>query len=365
MRNYNKALIIGAVLLLGGGLGFIMYGFSATGSIEKTESFIYDPNSPDLIEELTFNVDLGSLLFKYNTSPATSYAKIDVNIEISGLYMEGKTYQNFFTPSIEWWDNATATFNLQPIPDVWYNPSHWFKSYNISVVVTLRTDVVYDLTAVTDVGAINMHSVPDGVLLNGISFTSSTGAITLSTLGNNEFSEKVRLESSTGKVVFSATKTNFTQGFSGLTSTGSLSLNFTNCLMGDDLIESSDTGSVTLKSYNMIYTKDIILNLESDTGSIDVELCQYITMGANVTGTWETNTGNIDVLYRDNLVDTDVRFIGSTSLGSFNYVDNATMVITGIGDNIYSTLNYGDAANNYVFSLDTSTGSINANAQSA
>ncbi|MHA1234094.1 MAG: hypothetical protein ACTSQL_03295 [Promethearchaeota archaeon] len=364
MRNYKIALIIAVALIVGGGLGFVIYGFVASGSIENSFNFTYEPSSPDPIEDLTINVDIGSILFKYNTSPSTSYAKIDVSIEIAGLYMEGKTYLNFFNPSTEWWDNGTATFNLLALPAVWYEPSHWFKSYNITIAVTLRTDVVYDLTALTAVGSIEML-VSDDVILNGTSLTSSTGSIKFTTLGNNEFQGKVRLESSTGSVESSAAKTNFTRGFRALTSTGSLTLNYTNCLMGDNLIGTVSTGSVTFKSYNMVYTKDIILNLETSTGSIYVDLYQYISMGANVTGSWQTSTGSVDVLYRDNLVDTDVRFVGSTSLGSIDYTTHATMVITGPGSNIYSTLNHGDAMYRYTFSLDTSTGSINANAQSA
>ncbi|MHA1507762.1 MAG: hypothetical protein ACTSO6_03550 [Promethearchaeota archaeon] len=363
MRNYKIALIIAVALIIGGGLGFVIYGFVASGSIENSFNFTYEPSSPDPIEDLTINVDIGSILFKYNTSSTTSYAKIDVSIEIAGLYMEGKTYLNFFNPSTEWWDNGTATFNLLALPAVWYEPSHWFKTYNITIAVTLRTDIVYDLTALSHVGSIEML-VSDGVFLNGTSLTSSTGSIKLTTLGNNEFQGKVSLESSTGSVESSTAKTNFTRGFNALTSTGSLSLNFTNCLMEDNLMGKVSTGSVSFKSYNMVYTKDIVLNLESSTGSIDAELYQYITMGANITGVWETDTGSVDVLYRDNLIDTDVRFVGSTSLGSINYTPHASMEITGLGS-IYSTFSYGDAMYRYVFSLDTSTGSVNANAQSA
>jgi len=364
MRNYKIALIIAVALIVGGGLGFVIYGFVASGSIENSFNFTYEPSSPDPIEELNFNIDIGKILFTYNTSPTTSYAKIDVDIEVAGLYLEGKTYTDFFNPSTQWWDNVTGTFNLQTLPDVWFNPSHWFKSYNITVAVTLRTDVVYDLTALTAVGSIEML-VSDDVILNGTLLTSSTGTIKLTTLGNNEFQGKIKLETSTGSVELSAAKTNFTRGFRALTSTGSLSLNYTNCLMGDNLIGTVSTGSVTFKSYNMVYTNDISLNLETSTGSIDAELTQKISMGANVTGSWQSSTGSIDVLYRDTLVNTNVRFVGSTSLGSINYVSHATMEITGPGSNIYSTLNYGDGMYIYLFSLDTSTGSVNANAQSA
>jgi len=363
MRNYNKAIIIIAVLLVGGGVGFIAYGFATTGSIENSFNFTYEPISPDAIEDLTFNVDIGTILFKYNTSPTIYYAEIDVDLEIEGWYMEGKTYENFFSPDTEWWDNTTATFNLIALSDVWFDPSHWFKSYNITVAVTLRTDVIYDLTALTSVGSIEML-VSDGVTLNGTSLTSSTGSIKFDTLGNNEFLEKVRLESSTGSIESYAATTNFTHGFQALASTGSLTLNYTNCLMGEDLEGTVSTGSVTFKSYNMVYTKDINLNLETSTGSIYADLYQYITMGANVTGSWATSTGSVDVYYRDNLVNTDVRFIGSTGTGSINYIPHATMAITSLGS-VYSTLNYGDGTYRYIFSLDTSTGSVNADAQSA
>jgi len=364
MRNYKIALIIAVALIVGGGAGFVIYGFATSGSIENSFNFSYEPSSPVPIEELTFNVDIGKILFTYNTTPITSYAKIDVDIEVAGLYMEGKIYTDFFHPSTEWWDNTTGTFNLQALPDAWFNPSHWFKSYNITVAVTLRTDVVYDITALSHVGSIEML-VSDGVILNGTSLTSSTGSIELTTEGNNEFQGKVSLESSTGSVKSFAVKTNFTSGFSVDSATGSLTLNYTSCLMGDTLIGTSDTGSVTLKSYNMIYTKDISLNLESDTGSINVVLYQYITMGANVSGTWETDTGSVDVLYRDNLVDTDVKFVGSTSFGSISYTPHEGIMEISSSGSIYSTLSYGDAMYRYMFSLDTSTGSINADAQSA
>lgn len=362
MKNYKIALIIAVALIVGGGLGFVIYGFVASGSIENSFNFTYEPSSPDPIEDLTFNVDIGEILFKYNTSPTTSYAKIDVEIEVTGLYMEGKTYLDFFHPSTDWWDNATATFNFLAVPDVWFDPSHWFKSYNIFVTVTLRTDVVYDLTSLTNVGSTELQ-VPDGVILNGTSLTSSTGSIKVNTLGNNEFLGKVKLESSTGSVESFSVNTNFTRGFRALTSTGSLTLNYTNCILSDNLIGTTSTGSVTFKSYNMQYTSDILLNLKTSTGSVNADLHQYIAMGANVTGTWETSTGSVNVLYRDNLVDTGVKFIGSTGTGSINYTPDPSMEITG-GGNIYSTLVYGTMTYRYEFSLDTSTGSINANAQS-
>ena len=362
MRNYNKALLIVAILIVGSGVGFFVYGFTTAGSIKKSFNFSYEPSSPDPVEDITINVDIGKIIFMYNTSPTTSYAEIDVYIGVSGLFVEGKTYQNFFHPSNEWWDNTTATLNLLTLPGMWFDPSHWFKSYNISLTVTLRTDIVYDITALASTGSIEME-VPNNANLEKLSLTSSTGSINLKTLGDNKITQLTQLETSTGSIAAYLTRTNFTSGFQATTSTGSVTLNFTNCIMGGNLKGKTSTGSVNYKSYNMFYLNDILLNLETSTGSINVELYQYISMGANVTGTWETSTGSVNVLYIDNLIDTDVRFVGSTGTGSINYTPHATMEVTGMGS-IYSNLNFGDAMYRYVFSLDTSTGSINADATS-
>ena len=364
MRNYNKALLIVAILIVGSGVGFFVYGFTTAGSIKKSFNFSYEPSSPDPVEDITINVDIGKIIFMYNTSPTTSYAEIDVYIGVSGLFVEGKTYQNFFHPSNEWWDNTTATLNLLTLPGMWFDPSHWFKSYNISLTVTLRTDIVYDITALASTGSIEME-VPNNANLEKLSLTSSTGSINLKTLGDNKITQLTQLETSTGSIAAYLTRTNFTSGFQATTSTGSVTLNFTNCIMGGNLKGKTSTGSVNYKSYNMFYLNDILLNLETSTGSINVELYQYISMGANVTGTWETSTGSVNVLYRDTLVDTDVRFIGSKGTGSFNYEVDPTMIITGLHNNIYSTVNFGEATYSYVFSLDTSTGNINADAQSS
>ena len=98
MRNYKIALIIAALLLVGGGIGFVITGFATAGTIEKTESFTYEPSSPASIENLTVNADIGKILFKYNTSSTPYYAEIDVDIEITALYMERKTYLDFNKP---------------------------------------------------------------------------------------------------------------------------------------------------------------------------------------------------------------------------------------------------------------------------
>ena len=363
LRNYKISLIVISALIVGGGIGFVVTGFATAGSIDDSFSFQYEPNSPDPIEDLSINADIGKIIVKYNTTATPYFAEIDVDLKVEGLFMSGKTYLDFFNPSTEWWAESSGIFDLEVLPDIWFDPSYWFKSHEITITVTLRTDVIYDIDATTATGAIEM-SVPDKVILNDTSLISSTGSVKLTTLGVNKFQGKVGLQTSTGSVDIFAKNTNFTHGFEAITSTGSILLNYTNCIMGDDLTGIVSTGDVLFKSYNMYYSKDIDLKLQTSTGSIEAELYQYINMGANVTGNVHTLTGSIDMLYRDNLANTGVKFTTSIGVGSINYIPHDTMEITGGLGSIYSSLNYGIATYKFTFALATNSGSVDVDGQS-
>jgi hypothetical protein len=405
MKNYRIALIVLIVLIGGGGVGFIITGFATSGSLSNEFTFAYDPSSPAPIESLNLNADIGKININYNTTNTSLYAYIAVHLEISGLFMSGKSYTDFFATNDSWWNPLTASFNMKVIPDVWFDPSHWFKSYNITIDITLRTDVVYDITAITGTGAITMN-VPDNVKLNGTYIQSGTGSLDLITGDNVSFDGSVRAETSTGSVTMNsgatnfsrgltlisstgslnvivgnnsivgklfkmqtstgsitmnAAEANFTQGLYSFTSTGSINLHLNNCLIGDDLSSEVSTGSITYYSYNMKYSQDITISLKSSTGSINAQIYQYSTMGANVTGTMETSTGSVTVLYRDSSAEIGVRFTGTTSTGTINYTPHASMeIITGL----YQSYDYSAATSKYYFDLITSTGNVNADAQS-
>ncbi len=382
MRSYKIAIIVVVVLLGGAGLGFVITGFATAGVIEYDHNVTYDPSSPDSIEDLKINADIGKIIVQYNTSATPHYADIDVNIKISGLFMAGKSYTNFFSPSSEWWAESTKTFTLTVLPEVWFDPSHWFSSYNINITVTLRTDIVYDLYVSSSTGSVGMY-IPENVELNRTYLVSSTGSVSMEAnnvtfdshvgldtstgsvyMETNEviFNGQVGMSSSTGSSSIFATETEFMKGYNIGTSTGSLTLNFTNCLMGDNIDGLVSTGSITYRSYNMVYTKNLNLNLETSTGGINAYIHQYNNMNANVTSHLETSTGSIGVLYRDSLANTGVRFLSSTSTGSIDYTSDSTMEILG---DLYQSLNYGTATQKYNFSLTTSTGNVAVDGESA
>jgi hypothetical protein len=407
LRKNIKVLIIALVAILGGGaLGFFITGFATSGTISNSFTFTYQ-NIPLSIEDLNLNVDIGDLDIKYNVSNTPYIAKIDVDLTISGLYMTGRQYTDFFKPAAEWWQNATSplTFDMETLTEVWFNPAFWFKSYNIDVTVLLRTDIKYDIEAITGTGAISMNG-PDHTVLNGThiqsgtgsleltigdnvlfdgnvraetstgSFTmnsgatnfsqgltliSSTGSLNVNVGNNSVFGNLFTVQTSTGSITINAAEANFTQGLYSHTSTGSINMYLNNCLMGDDLTSEVSTGGITYYSYNMQYSQDIAISLKTSTGIINADIYQYNAMGANVSSTMETSTGGIDVLYRDSSAQIGVRFVSTASTGTINYIPHVSMeIITGL----YQSYDYNAATSKYLFGLTTSTGNINVNAQS-
>ncbi|MEJ2295684.1 MAG: hypothetical protein P8Y23_13095, partial [Candidatus Lokiarchaeota archaeon] len=96
MRKKGLIAIFIVTLAFGGFLGFIITGFATSGSTRDSFNFYYEPSSPAEIEELLINVDVGGVEIQYNTSNTPYYAQVEVSIAVSGLFMTGKSYLDFF-----------------------------------------------------------------------------------------------------------------------------------------------------------------------------------------------------------------------------------------------------------------------------
>ncbi|MCJ7649169.1 MAG: hypothetical protein MUP85_11195, partial [Candidatus Lokiarchaeota archaeon] len=303
---------------------------------------------------------------------------------ISGLFMEGKDYTAFFVPDTEWWPLENE-FYLKTLPDIWFDPSYWFKSYDITINVTLRTDIVYNLTAIATTGAIEMTTA-NGVILNDLTLQSTTGSVnvvskentkylgdvnlatitgslTLLTLENSTFESGLELSTTTGGLYLWADISNFEQGIDLEIITGSMDMSLTSCIIGDNLIGSVTTGSIELYMDDTLYTKDSALNLMTTTGSIYVDISQTNDMGANITSAIQITTGSIDFIYRDYDVDVGAQFVSSTGIGSIDYIF-LPAEFSHLSD-VLTSLNYNDPlVNTYTFACSTTTGSIDVDTRS-
>ncbi|MBY9004281.1 MAG: hypothetical protein KGD73_09945 [Candidatus Lokiarchaeota archaeon] len=384
MRTYKIVIIFISALLVGGTIGFFSTGVMTSGSINQHSSYTYDPSVPSPVESLKIQTDIGKINFQYNTSNLAHLATVDVDIKISGLFMEGKDYTAFFNPETEWWPLENE-FYLKVLPDIWFDPSYWFKSYDITINVTLRTDITYDITAIVNVGSIEMTTA-NGVDLNildmqtitgSINFVSkentnflgnfnlvtTTGSLTMVSLENSTFESAFDLSTVTGSLDLTACMSNFTQGMNLETITGSLNTLLTSCVLGDDLIGSVTTGSIELNMDDTAYTNDSELNLMTTTGSITLDIGHTNDIGANITSTIQTITGSINIIYNDEVANVGAQFGSSTTLGSINYV-YLPAEFSRVSD-VITSMNYNDPyINSYAFTCTVTTGSIDVAASS-
>jgi hypothetical protein len=360
-KNLKLVLIIASIVIVGGGTVFGIIVAVTWGEYNYSNSYYYDPQIlPSSIEEVSFVMDIGSININYNTTPTNYYVKIDLDIKIKGAFVAGKSFSDFFKPII-WINNSisTTTFSLEKKPSTWFL---FPLIQKISISITLRTDIIYDISALVSTGSVEMN-VPEDILLNNTKLVTSTGSVYFQAKDNSVFFGNMDMSASTGSISLFAKKANFTYGFKTVTSTGSLNLNLTNCIIGEDTKARVSTGSITLKSYNTLYDKDCVWDIETNTGSIDVEIYQYTEMGANITGTLETSTGNIDLIYIDNQVNVGASFFGSWSTGSFSRSSSGGG-FSPTNYNPFYSLDYNTASSTYTFDLTVSTGSIDVDGTS-
>ncbi|MHA2282416.1 MAG: hypothetical protein ACXAC5_16355 [Promethearchaeota archaeon] len=361
MKKKNIIILIIAGFVVSGGVAFGVVVFATWGEFAYSNNYSYDPGIPSSWEKVSFASDVGAINIKYNTTPTNYVVEIDLDIKISGGFVAGKTFSDFFKP-ITWLNDSVpvVTFHLEN------NPTTWFIFpiiRRITINVTLRTDVNYDVAASSNTGAINMD-IPVNSDLNNTILSTSTGSVSLNANENVTFSGNFHVSANTGSIALYAQNVNFSQGITTLSNTGSQTLNFTNCIMGDDIRGAVSTGSITLRSYNMLYSQNCVWDFDTSTGSINAVIYQYIDMGANITGSMTTSTGSIDINYIDNQASVGASFFGTWSTGSYTRASSGGG-FSATNLNPYYSLDYGTATSTYTLSLTTSTGGIDVDGTSS
>ncbi len=356
IKSQKIILIIAALVVVGGASIFGILVAVNWGEYNHSENFY--SSSP--IEEINIESDIGAINIQYNTTPTDYYAKIELDIVIRGGFVSGKSFSNFFEPVI-WQNESTpiARFELNA-----KSTTVFFLglSRKINIYVTLRSDVMYNIDAFTSTGSIELNASSNKII-NNTQLRTSTGSILFTSAINTSFLGTLDLRTSTGSISAYAVMTNFSYGLTTYSDTGSLTLSLTSCNINDDLVGTISTGSMTIDSYNTVYNKDCNWDFETSTGSIDVSITQLIEMNANITGDIQTSTGSIDVVYNDGLSSVGAQFTCSTSTGSITYTNLGAGGMNKVGG-VVSTDDYNSASNKYIFSLDTSTGSIEVKGQS-
>jgi hypothetical protein len=238
------------------------------GKIKESLNFYYSPDVPSLTDELNIITDIGNIEIIYATVPTEYPVSIEVKINVAGPNLADKSYLDYF--DIVWnEDNTPALFNITIKSNKWLEASNWL-SREIYIIITLRAEILFNVTATTNSGYIKVD-VPFGVSIENL-----------------------------------VTKT----------SSGNTTIDFNQCILEGNVTGTTNIGNITIKSYNVQYIRNSSWTINNERGNTLFDIVQYEEMGTNISVEGITNTGLINVTYKDY----------SSNVGTFVKLYNYTLI---------------------------------------
>ncbi|MBY9006396.1 MAG: hypothetical protein KGD63_06530 [Candidatus Lokiarchaeota archaeon] len=340
--------MITSILLVG------VLGYATYGHIDESYDYNYGVSGNE-IEEITLDTDICDVEIKYNETimPTNISMMIGLEIHLEGIFMEGKSYNDYFEPLKTVNNSLTKSLILRTRPNVWYNPSFWFTKGNIKLIATLRTDLKYNITTMVSTGNINLITTENQTFDN-IYMSTSTGNINIFSSGS-KFIEDVVISTSTGSIMINSENTDFLEDINIGSSTGNIFCTQNNGAFGGNVQISVLTGNIHFELNNLTNYDNNIWDIATLTGNINILIDQNMDLEGNIQGNIGTSTGNIRVNYYDNNSKISGRFIGSVSTGNIAYTNNNGFIQE---NNSFRSLDFPTAQFSYDFILHTNTGNI-------
>ncbi|MFX1554104.1 MAG: hypothetical protein ACFFBV_09270 [Promethearchaeota archaeon] len=238
----------------------LLLGYSNYGRIDESITYEYTPSTPSPIEKLNIYSDIGNVDIKYTDQPVNYILKINVNIKMSGSGLNEKSYLDFFNTA---WHNTSSpvNFTMKLISGSWFDSSKFFER-NVSISVTIRSDIVLDIITTVYDGNIKL-TVPSGVSINNLLINLTNG---------NVF------------------------------------YNFYSCIIRGNVTGIINLGNFELKTFDARYTQNSYWNFTIETGNFDIYISQYIDLEANITGKVIMNGGILNINYDDNSANIGAKF---------------------------------------------------------
>jgi hypothetical protein len=333
MLKKSTLVILTIIILMFSGFAIALLVTVLTfGDYQESFTYKYNPQEASSLGELRLYSDITDVDIRYNSTPMIHYVEIKANFHMRGPLISGRNYLHYFKPIM--WENRSSpnNFTLESLPTVQIEQ----PLMNNSIIVTLRSDIIYTLTVITLSGNVRT-SISQELIIDKINITSATGVITLI-----------------------AKDTTFNGGIEALTYSSDVILNFTNCKMNSYIEVYSTGGNFTIISSNMTYLRDSYWYLETIVGNINIEIFQDIELGAKVTGAARNSRGAINILYRDSLNTVGARFTANAPNEGISLTNSTGFKISlAIGTIIvFDSLDYVTTSNNYNFLLESDSGVI-------
>ncbi len=347
-RTGRKIFVIFLIITIVGSGIFGVVTMMNWGLSEGSADYYYENASPSSVEALRFNVGTSDIIINYTTSPSAPVAEIHLDYYVAGGFVNDKAFDEIYYLN---WDNTSGvkSFFLYIKPF-----AGWVMIQNTNIYVTLRSDVTYEITVEVSTGDIILN-IPDDAIVDKVALTGSTGSIEMNAGSNVAFQDTLTATTSTGDVGIIAEDSTFSSDIFATTSTGNVDFNFNNCTFNGDFNVLLSTGHFSLDLYNPQYQSDQIWDISTSTGSINIDIYQYLPMLNDITADFQTSTGDISIDYNGNDTVVGARFVSSISTGNY-YYDNLGGFLK--SNSLFESLGYDSALSKYTFTLGVSTGNI-------
>jgi hypothetical protein len=155
---------------------------------------------------------------------------------------------------------------------------------DVSIVVTIRKDIVLDIIANVNEGNVEI-TVPFAVDINNL-----------------------LVKVSNGDIFYKFNYCTLVGNITGIVNNGNIFYDFDHCTIDGNLNGTVQTGNMNVSTYNVKYTQNRLWDFRIDTGDFTIYINQYEYLGANITGSAKLNNGEAFFFYEDNSPDIGATF---------------------------------------------------------
>ena len=383
--------IVLIVLIVASGVSLLTSSHQC--DIQEDRSYTY---APDVIPaELGFSFDVSSaeVVFQFNSTPMEEIIMIDAQFDFSFRGSEDSILEEVYDIM---WDTSETSVLFGVYQTDWFNWAMWDQSI---IIVTLRTDVVYDLDIDTGSGSVSVD-VPKGVDFTHLGINSGSGSIHLKMNGSSSIANDLSIDVGSGGIQASIKDTVIQNGFyadtgsgslylaldgvnlsSGLdlnTGSGNIDLSIVHSLLSNGIVSDTGSGTVSFELINTtlggdfdvdigsggfnLYSKDITLlrninwDFDGASGSINIDIQQHHSLGGLITGNIETGSGRIIVNLDMNSTIVPSNWDCDVGSGDISF-DLENSVGYYYGDEILTSQSF-DGTSGFNLYLDTGSGGI-------
>jgi len=259
-KSRRKLLVVLLVLIIIIGT-FSVYLIISFEEVDETETYKYSPETIPNTLKLELDMDSAEVEIKFTDELNEPVVKMDYY----------KNWQGFLVrqPSFE-----TSSSKVS------FEGSFVLGEANSELIVTLRSDVEYDIDCTITSGSVALNTEDWGIIFGTVDFDSTSGSSSI-TGENLTITKQIKLRSESGSssVIL---KDSIIGDITGSFTSGSTSINLENCTI-EDISVTGESGSVSVISKDTKINSYSSWSFDVDDGGVSLDIDQSASLGGNIT----------------------------------------------------------------------------------